>query len=79
MKAQTTLSAADGIAPLTQAWTYVAASAARAARLNDRGTLTPGLRADLIVVDGSSLATPNVVATLVQGRIVHLTEPDRLH
>jgi alpha-D-ribose 1-methylphosphonate 5-triphosphate diphosphatase len=71
--------AADGIAPLTQAWTYVAASAARAARLNDRGTLTPGLRADLIVVDGSSLATPNVVATLVQGRIVHLTEPDRLH
>jgi alpha-D-ribose 1-methylphosphonate 5-triphosphate diphosphatase len=71
--------AADGVAPLRQAWTYVAANAARAARLDDRGTLAPGLRADIILVDGTDLAVPKVVATLVQGRIVHLTDPDRLN
>ena len=71
--------AADGVAALADAWRYVAGNAARAARLSDRGTLSPGLRADVILVDGSKPAAPKVVATLVQARIVHLTEPDRLH
>jgi alpha-D-ribose 1-methylphosphonate 5-triphosphate diphosphatase len=70
---------ADGVAPLPQAWSYVSGNAARAASLGDRGRIEPGLRADVILVDGSDPAHPAVVATLVEGRLVHLTEPDRLH
>ena len=71
--------AADDVAPLPRAWSYVSGNAARAAALDDRGRLEAGLRADVILVDGSDLAHPSVVATMVNGRLVHLTEPGRLH
>jgi alpha-D-ribose 1-methylphosphonate 5-triphosphate diphosphatase len=70
--------AANKVAPLAQAWTLVSGNAARAARLDDRGALAHGLRADVILVDGADPVHPKVIATIVAGRLVHLAEPDRL-
>lgn len=69
----------DGIAPLPQAWRYVAEFPARAAALNDRGQLDAGRSADVILVDASDPRHPTVVATIAQGHLVHLTEASRLH
>jgi alpha-D-ribose 1-methylphosphonate 5-triphosphate diphosphatase len=71
--------AADGIAPLAQAWSYVAANPAKAAGLEDRGTIAEGRRADLILVDGRDGRRPSVVATVANGQLVHLTQPGRLN
>jgi len=71
--------AADGVAPLPQAWRYVAEFPARAAALNDRGQIDAGRSADVILVDASDLRHPTVVATIARGRLVHLTEASRLH
>jgi alpha-D-ribose 1-methylphosphonate 5-triphosphate diphosphatase len=70
---------ADGIAPLTRAWRYVAEQPARAAALTDRGRLEHGRRADVILVDATDLHHPAVVATIAAGRLVHLTEAGRLN
>jgi alpha-D-ribose 1-methylphosphonate 5-triphosphate diphosphatase len=70
--------AADGVAPLTQAWSYISSRPASAAGLDDRGALETGKRADVIVVDASDVRRPKVVATIANGRIVHLIEPHRL-
>ena len=43
--------AADGILPLPAAWDLISAAPARAAGLADRGELTSGSRADIILVD----------------------------
>jgi alpha-D-ribose 1-methylphosphonate 5-triphosphate diphosphatase len=51
---------------LARAWALVAGAAADAAGLADRGRLTPGLRADVTLVDDDDGA---VVATIVQGRV----------
>jgi alpha-D-ribose 1-methylphosphonate 5-triphosphate diphosphatase len=64
---------ADGVARLEQAWPLIAANAAAAAGLHDRGMLAPGKRADLILVDDSDPALPQVVATFVGGRLVYAT------
>lgn len=66
-------------ADLAQSWPLVSANPARAAKLSDRGALAPGLRADVILVDRADGADPKVVASIVAGRLVYLTEPDRLH
>ena len=53
------------------AWALVSANAAEAAGLADRGGLRPGLRADLILVDASDPSHPQVLATMVGGRMVY--------
>ncbi|MDQ0304590.1 alpha-D-ribose 1-methylphosphonate 5-triphosphate diphosphatase [Ancylobacter polymorphus] len=65
-----TLAAGDRDA-LARHWPLISANPARVARLEDRGRLAPGQRADLILVDASDMAHPEVVATLVEGRIVY--------
>lgn len=70
--------AASGVAPLHAAWPLVSAAPARAVGLDDRGRIERGRRADLILVDDTVLDRPRIVAVLVAGRVVHLTEPDRL-
>lgn len=65
-----TLAAGD-LAALARYWPLVSHNPARVARLADRGSLRPGGRADLILVDASDMAHPQVVATMVAGRIVH--------
>jgi alpha-D-ribose 1-methylphosphonate 5-triphosphate diphosphatase len=67
-----------GVAPIEKAWPLVSESPARAVGLNDRGRIERGLRADLVLVDPSVAARPRVVAVVVAGRVVHLTEADRL-
>jgi alpha-D-ribose 1-methylphosphonate 5-triphosphate diphosphatase len=69
--------AAENVLPLHAAWALVSETAAAAARLPDRGTIASGRRADLILVD-TQHQRPRVVATIVAGRIVHLTDAERI-
>lgn len=71
--------AADGVVPLQAAWAYVSERPARAAGLSDRGLIEVGRRADMVVVDASDARRPKAIATISNGRIVHLTEAGRLH
>lgn len=54
---------------LPAAWDLVSGGPARLLRLTDRGSLKPGLRADLLVLDD----TGHVGATIAGGRITHMT------
>ncbi|HEY4040727.1 MAG TPA: alpha-D-ribose 1-methylphosphonate 5-triphosphate diphosphatase [Rhodopila sp.] len=54
-----------GVLDLPRAWALVSDNPAQAAGLTDRGTIAPGKRGDLVIVDP---ATTRVVATFVGGR-----------
>jgi alpha-D-ribose 1-methylphosphonate 5-triphosphate diphosphatase len=69
---------ADGILPLPAAWSLISAAPAQAAGLADRGELASGRRADIILVDDENPLRPRVVAVIAAGRLVHLTEANRL-
>ena len=69
---------ADGILPLPQAWALISSAPAKAAGLADRGSLASGQRADIILVDDAVALRPRVVAVIAAGRLVHLTETDRV-
>jgi alpha-D-ribose 1-methylphosphonate 5-triphosphate diphosphatase len=69
---------ADGILALPAAWDLISSAPARAAGLTDRGVLTPGRRADLILVDGQNRLRPRIVAVIAAGRLVHMSDADRL-
>jgi alpha-D-ribose 1-methylphosphonate 5-triphosphate diphosphatase len=71
--------AADGVLRLADAWDLISAAPARAAGLSDRGMLASGCRADIILVDDADPRRPKVVAVIAAGRIVHLTEANRLN
>ena len=58
-------------------WPLISTNPARALSLHDRGSLAPGQRADIVVIDERG-SVPRVVATLVAGRIVYLSEGARL-
>ena len=70
--------AADNILPLPQAWALVSGAPAAATGLHDRGQITVGKRADIILVDAREPLRPRVVAAVAGGRVVHLTEPQRI-
>jgi alpha-D-ribose 1-methylphosphonate 5-triphosphate diphosphatase len=70
--------AADGVLPLPQAWSLISAAPALAAGLSDRGVLTEGNRADIILVDDELPLRPRIVAVIAAGRLVHLTDASRL-
>lgn len=63
------LLAGEGLRDLDAAWALVSSGPARLLGLDDRGTLTPGKRADLVVIDRQS---GDIGATLAGGRITHL-------
>ena len=63
------LLAGDGLHDLGAAWALVSSGPARLLGLDDRGTLAPGKRADLVVIDRQS---GDIGATLAGGRITHL-------
>ncbi|WP_315796502.1 alpha-D-ribose 1-methylphosphonate 5-triphosphate diphosphatase [Bradyrhizobium sp. SZCCHNRI3043] len=71
--------AADGVLPLVRAWDLISGGPARAAGLADRGMLAEGRRADIILVDDRMPLRPRVVAVIASGRLVYLTETDRLN
>lgn len=58
-----------GVLPLADAWALVSSGPARLMGLEDRGRLEPGLRADLVILDGQ---TRRVVATMAGGRFSYL-------
>jgi alpha-D-ribose 1-methylphosphonate 5-triphosphate diphosphatase len=70
--------AADGVRPLAEAWQLISSAPARAAGLTDRGTLAAGQRADILLVDDTLPLRPRIVAVIAAGRLVHLTEANRL-
>jgi alpha-D-ribose 1-methylphosphonate 5-triphosphate diphosphatase len=59
-----------GSAPLADAWALVSSEPAAAAGLRDRGTLTPGKRADIVIVDDHE-QPPRVAVSIVAGRVVY--------
>jgi alpha-D-ribose 1-methylphosphonate 5-triphosphate diphosphatase len=68
-----------GTLPFGQAWALVSQTPANAVKLNDRGQIAHGQRADLIIVDPSADGQqPRVVAAIVAGRVVHLARADIL-
>jgi alpha-D-ribose 1-methylphosphonate 5-triphosphate diphosphatase len=69
---------AQGTIPWPEAWSLVARNPARVLGLSDRGELTPGKRADVILVDANRVGGPHVVATIANGRLCHLTDAARL-
>ncbi|CAN5136397.1 alpha-D-ribose 1-methylphosphonate 5-triphosphate diphosphatase [soil metagenome] len=70
--------AADNILPLPEAWSLVSGAPAAATGLHDRGQIAAGKRADIIFVDAHEPLRPRVVAVMTAGRMVHLTEPQRI-
>jgi alpha-D-ribose 1-methylphosphonate 5-triphosphate diphosphatase len=67
-----------GVLPLAKAWRLVSENPARAVGLTDRGRIERGRRADVILVENGAPRPPRVVAVMVAGRLVHLTEPGRI-
>ena len=63
------LLADGGVCDLAAAWSLVSAGPARLLGLTDRGRLTPGQRADLVILDAT---TRDICATISGGRITHL-------
>jgi alpha-D-ribose 1-methylphosphonate 5-triphosphate diphosphatase len=61
-----------GVLDFGQAWSLVSANPARAAGLSDRGVISLGKRADLVVLDTDA---PRVVATIAAGRVAFLAGP----
>ncbi len=59
-----------GVLDLPRAWELISENPARAAGLQDRGTIEVGRRADLVLVDP---VTSTVLATIAGGRIAYLT------
>ena len=70
--------AADDVLPLARGWDLISAAPAKAAGLSDRGVLAQGHRADIILVDDELPLRPRIVAVIAAGRLVHLTEANRL-
>jgi alpha-D-ribose 1-methylphosphonate 5-triphosphate diphosphatase len=70
--------AADRVRPLPQAWDLISAAPARATGLSDRGEIAEGRRADILLVDDAVALRPRIVAVIAAGRLVHLTDADRI-
>jgi alpha-D-ribose 1-methylphosphonate 5-triphosphate diphosphatase len=66
-----------GAAPLEKAWRLVSEEPARAVGLADRGRIERSLRADIVLVDARA-GLPQVVGVVAAGRLVHLTDGERL-
>lgn len=69
---------ADNILTLPEAWALISSAPATAAGLTDRGRLAEGLRADILLIDDQVPQRPRIVAVIAGGRLVQLTEPERL-
>jgi alpha-D-ribose 1-methylphosphonate 5-triphosphate diphosphatase len=61
--------AARGVFDLARAWAFVSENPARAGGLSDRGTLSAGKRADIVLVDAEQ---KSVVATIAGGKLAWL-------
>ena len=64
--------AGRGVLDLPAAWALISANPAAATGLSDRGTIAPGKRADLVLIDPSG-PTPRLVATIAAGRLAYIS------
>ncbi|WP_209832263.1 alpha-D-ribose 1-methylphosphonate 5-triphosphate diphosphatase [Ruegeria sp. HKCCE3926] len=62
--------AKTGLLDLASAWALVSSGPARVLDMQDRGTLVPGKRADLVILDAD---THRVAATLAGGRVSYMS------
>ena len=58
--------AREGILPLSGAWELISGNPAKAAGLDDRGLIAPGLRGDIVLVDGAA-DRPDIRAVFIGG------------
>ncbi|MGA7807221.1 alpha-D-ribose 1-methylphosphonate 5-triphosphate diphosphatase [Bradyrhizobium sp.] len=70
--------AADGVLPLAQAWELISTAPAHAAGLSDRGLLSEGHRADILLVDDAVPLRPRIIAVIAAGRLAYLADANRL-
>jgi alpha-D-ribose 1-methylphosphonate 5-triphosphate diphosphatase len=61
--------ASRGALSVGECWALVSRNPARAAGLTDRGEITAGKRADLVLVDDSNPALPMIIACIVGGKL----------
>jgi alpha-D-ribose 1-methylphosphonate 5-triphosphate diphosphatase len=61
----------DGVCTFAEAWAMVSSNPAEAAGLKDRGSLAPGMRADILLVQAPQGRAPSVVAHLIGGQIAY--------
>lgn len=66
--------AQTGALTFGKAWNLVSKNAADAVGLTDRGSIAPGMRADLLLVDDRDATLPMVRATFVEGRLRFASE-----
>jgi alpha-D-ribose 1-methylphosphonate 5-triphosphate diphosphatase len=66
------------VRPLPQAWDLISGAPARATGLSDRGGIATGRRADILLVDDAVALRPRIVAVIAAGRLVHLTDAERI-
>jgi len=66
-----------GLCTLAQAWALVSSNPARALGLGDRGSLAPGKRADVVLVEANQ-GEARLVATICGGDLVWLGDARRL-
>lgn len=62
--------AAEHDLPISETWALVSRNPAEAARLEDRGVLEPGRRADILLVDAADPRAPQLACCFVGGRKV---------
>ena len=67
---------ADSVAPLPDLWRLVSLNPARAMGLTDRGSIAPGQRADLVLLDWPEGHAPAPLRTWVSGRGGYSALPD---
>ena len=60
-----------GVLDFATSWALISTNPAEAARLHDRGTLAPGQRADIVLVEPGPV--PRIVATIANGRVAAAT------
>jgi alpha-D-ribose 1-methylphosphonate 5-triphosphate diphosphatase len=66
------------ICTLAKAWRLISENPAAVLRLDDRGRIAEGCRADLVLVDAAADGKARLVATIAGGKIVYCAEPHRL-
>ena len=66
-----------GLCTLAQAWALVSSNPAKALGLSDRGSLAPGKRADIVLVEATQ-GEARLVATICGGELAWFGAPSRL-
>ncbi|CAN5118780.1 alpha-D-ribose 1-methylphosphonate 5-triphosphate diphosphatase [soil metagenome] len=67
-----------GACTLAEAWRLVSENPAASLGLADRGRITEGYRADLIMVEAGVAGAVRLIATIAGGKLAYCAEPERL-